>query len=142
MLLGGRIFPSARLLMSWLHEDHPLQLRLVSYHWRLEMRLCHSCLREKRMPKDRKSLEHRKHMVQLQLLGRVYPENPITVRHIDELCNVPGEPCYRLTICNAGDGVVYHRQSARSPPKLKYQTCHLAVNHVWKVTGGRWQFCL
>ena len=34
------------------------------------------------------------------------------------------------------------RQSARSPPKLKYQTCHLAVNHVWKVTGGRWQFCL
>lgn len=76
----------------------------------------------------------------LLLLGRVYPDNRITVRQVDELCNVPGEPCYRLTICNAGDGVVYHRQSARSPPKLKYQTCHLTVNHVWKVTDGSFVF--
>jgi len=37
--------------------------------------------------------------------------------------NKKGEPCYRLTICNGSGGVVYHRQSARSPPKLKYQTC-------------------
>lgn len=36
-----------------------------------------------------------------------------------------GEPCYRLTICNGGNGVTYHRQSARSPPKLKFQTCRL-----------------
>ncbi|CAJ1434089.1 unnamed protein product, partial [Effrenium voratum] len=34
-----------------------------------------------------------------------------------------GEHCYRLTIVNAGDGSLYHRQSARCPPKLKYQTC-------------------
>ncbi|CAK9049003.1 unnamed protein product [Durusdinium trenchii] len=34
-----------------------------------------------------------------------------------------GAPCYRMTICNGGDGTIYHRQSARSPPKLKYQTC-------------------
>ncbi|CAE7709209.1 SRT2 [Symbiodinium sp. CCMP2456] len=32
-------------------------------------------------------------------------------------------PNYRLTICNGGPGVLYHRQSARSPPKLKHQTC-------------------
>lgn len=64
-------------------------------------------------------------LVQSSRIGKIRFSNSFCLQSLKQLPTVfaAGEPCYRLTICNGSGGVVYHRQSARSPPKLKYQTC-------------------